>query len=301
MQTVTVRGQEVCFGRLTTPKSVASLPLRLYLDQAALPQPVYRDWTGKISRWPMAGNDRVGDCVLACRQHFLQVASTYGEGREIVVPDQDVVSEYFKETGGPDSGLNIGQSLAHWQKHPFGGKTILAAAAINFHDHVETILASQLFGGVTIGVNLAQEDIDAFDRGQPWISARGRPDPEKGHCIYLAATAGDGPTFITWGAKQKASWDWFTSRVEEGYVVLYAGWFQGQSLDPSGLDDVSLMADYQAITGQAPPVVPTPVPDPSPSPSPTPVPVPTTLNFGARFTLDGKTWFKPTGFEKVSV
>lgn len=243
----------------------------------------------------MLANDRYGNCVVCAKAHQLRALSTYGEGNQLAVSEKEVIESYFRESGGKDSGLNYGTSLKYWQKNPLGGKTILAAAAVDFRDHVELILSNQLFGGIQVGVNLPQDAISAVNADRDWTSTRFRPDPEAGHAIYLVSTAGDGPTFITWGQKQKASWEWCAKYIEEAYVVLYSGWFQGQSLDPSGVDDASLLEDYRAITGQTPPV-PIPVPGPSPVP---PLPAPASA-VGVRMTFDGgKTCLKPTGWEVV--
>jgi hypothetical protein len=256
-----INGRRVRFGRLSCPRSYQMLPLGAYLNRAALPTPSHCDWSGKIFDWPMMGNDRLGCCVVAMKAHQLEVFTMYGEGRIVITTDREVEDDYFRETGGPDVGLNIPESLDYWVKNPLGGKRVLAHAAVNYHDHKDVMLVNQLFGGGMVGVNLPADAIPAVQAGRPWTSTRHPADPNQGHAIYLYKTEDDGPSVITWGMKQKCSWDWWDKYVEEFHAVLYAGWYQGASLDPSGIDDAALIADYEGLTGHRPPV-PTPVPTP---------------------------------------
>src|ERR1700681_3164425 len=64
---------------------------------------------------PMFGNDVNGDCVIAGRAHQTLRFEDIEQGSEISISDADVLKEYFKETGGPDAGLVVLDSLNEWR------------------------------------------------------------------------------------------------------------------------------------------------------------------------------------------
>src|SRR5437870_3185368 len=56
---------------------------------------------------PMFANDVYGDCVIAGRAHQTLRFELIEQGSKIAIADRDVVREYLKETGGPDTGLVV--------------------------------------------------------------------------------------------------------------------------------------------------------------------------------------------------
>jgi hypothetical protein len=64
---------------------------------------------------PMFGNDRFGDCVIAGRAHQTLRFELIEQKELISISENDVVNEYFKETGGPDEGLVVLSSLKSWR------------------------------------------------------------------------------------------------------------------------------------------------------------------------------------------
>jgi hypothetical protein len=55
----------------------------------------------------MFANDTVGDCVIAEHAHQLLRFAFYQQQKQITITDAEVLAEYYKETGGPDSGLDM--------------------------------------------------------------------------------------------------------------------------------------------------------------------------------------------------
>lgn len=266
----TLDGMEVRFGCNPTPASLPLLHLGLYLDRGALPPIQHKDWTPGIT-FPMMRNDELGDCVVAMKGHAVQIFSMLGLGQMATPGDKEIVDTYFKETGGPDSGLDIGTSLGYWVRNPLAGHALSAFAAIDFSSTDQIVTSNQLFGGVFTGVLLPDDAIPAVQKGMPWTNTWLAPNRQKGHAILLAKTESDGPTFITWGRKVKASWAWVARYAVNMFVGLSPDWFQGTSLDPSGLDDATLVTDYQLLTGERPNVVVTPPAPKPPGPGPAPV------------------------------
>src|SRR4051794_36306669 len=64
---------------------------------------------------PMFANDTYGDCVIAGRAHQTLRFEDVEQGSVPTITDQAVVKEYLKETGGPDSGLVVLDSLNEWR------------------------------------------------------------------------------------------------------------------------------------------------------------------------------------------
>src|SRR5437773_752317 len=65
---------------------------------------------------PMFGNDVYGDCVIAGRGHQTLRFEDIEQGSVLMITDKYVLKEYFKETGGPDSGLVVLDSLNKWHQ-----------------------------------------------------------------------------------------------------------------------------------------------------------------------------------------
>src|SRR5207248_1651934 len=65
---------------------------------------------------PMFGNDVHGDCVIAGRAHQTLRFEDIEQGSVLMISDKDVLKEYFKQTGGPDSGLVVLDSLNQWRR-----------------------------------------------------------------------------------------------------------------------------------------------------------------------------------------
>ena len=63
----------------------------------------------------MFANDVHGDCVMSARAHLTLRFEDIEQGSILMIKDQDVLKEYFKESGGADSGLNILDSLNEWR------------------------------------------------------------------------------------------------------------------------------------------------------------------------------------------
>src|SRR6266545_1991492 len=51
---------------------------------------------------PMFANDDYGDCVIAGRAHQTLRFELIEQGSVMMIPDAQVLKEYFKETGGAD-------------------------------------------------------------------------------------------------------------------------------------------------------------------------------------------------------
>src|SRR4051794_31538952 len=65
---------------------------------------------------PMFANDVYGDCVIAGRAHQTIRFEDIEQSKIVKITDQEVLKEYFAETGGPDTGLVVLDSLNLWRQ-----------------------------------------------------------------------------------------------------------------------------------------------------------------------------------------
>ena len=187
------------------------------------------DTTHKGIPTPMFANDRFGCCVIAGRAHQTLRFEDIEQGSVMMISDDDVLREYKKETGGPDTGLVVHDSLSEWRhkgwkigKHTF---RIKAYAEVDRSRKDEVRRA--IYGDVGVGVGLAlpldaQKQIQA---GQKWDVTAGpgaKPGSWGGHYVYLSGYTPAGPVCVTWGRKQQMTWAWFGKYCDECYAIFDA-------------------------------------------------------------------------------
>jgi hypothetical protein len=178
---------------------------------------------------PVFANDRVGDCVIAGRAHQTLRFELLEQRKLIEISDAEVVREYFLETGGDDSGLIVLDSLKRWRKRGWiaaGGRYFIKAFA-----EVDRTTASEVkrsvFTDVGVGLGLAMPRTAQreFEAGKPWVTTTGPgsiPGSWGGHYVYVTGYTTLGPTCVTWGQKQRMSWEFFEKYCDEAYAVIDA-------------------------------------------------------------------------------
>jgi hypothetical protein len=161
---------------------------------------------------PMFGNDTHGDCVIAGRAHQTLRFEDIEQGSVLMIKDADVLKEYFKETGGPDTGLVVLDSLSEWRhkgwkvgKHTY---KIRAYAEIAFTNHEEVRQGIFADVGVGLGLQLPNSAKVQIQTGQPW-------EVTSGHTP-------SGPVCVTWGRKQQMTWEWVDKYCDEAYTIFDA-------------------------------------------------------------------------------
>jgi hypothetical protein len=178
---------------------------------------------------PMFANDTLGCCVIAGRAHQTLRFEDIEQGSVLMINDKDITKEYFKETGGVDSGLVVLDSLNAWRHNGWKvGKqtyTIKGFAEVNRADH--DLVRQAIFAdvGVGIGVNLPKSAQVEIQTGQPWATTTGpgsTPGSWGGHYVYLCGYTPTGPVCVTWGRKQQIAWAWFDKYCDEAYAIFDA-------------------------------------------------------------------------------
>ena len=230
-----------CLGRLPA-KPVALGDLTHYLTQPLPAAPV--EVTAPDLAWPMADNDRLGDCVIAGAVHTDQVTAYLTDEPWGYPGDGPVEAEYFKLTGGGDTGLVLTDVLRVWQRQGLFGCKLAAFAPLAVK-HAQTLKqAVWLCGATYMGVVVTATDQQRFGEGMPWI-VTDDSDYIGGHCIPYVGYTKDGPIAVTWGALVQISWGWHAKQCEEGYAVITAEVKKRGSL--RGLNFPALEADLRRL------------------------------------------------------
>lgn len=178
---------------------------------------------------PMFANDELGCCVIAGRAHQTMRFELIEQGSKMMITDAEVIKEYKKETGGPDTGLVVLDSLSEWRHDGWKlGKEVYkiqAYAEINRTSPAEVKRAIFADVGIGIGVNLPKDAEKQINTGQKWDvtgGAGGKPGGWGGHYVYVCGYTQAGPVCITWGRKQQMTWAWFKKYCDEAYAIFDA-------------------------------------------------------------------------------
>lgn len=262
-----------CFGLLPNDPTRPRLLLTPHLDGVVPPNPAVVDWLSRVTEWPMYGNDRVGDCVLAMIGHLIQLYTTYGQGSTVTVSEQDIIHAYSAITGyvpgdpTTDNGTVIQDALAYWLHTGIAGHKILAYAQVDHTNATEVDAAINLFGAVALGASIPNSAMAQFGAGQPWTVVSPDGGIDGGHAIPAGyySTAGRETKVVTWARIQDVADAWWARYVTEAWIVVAPEWLDASGHSPEGIDLHSLGEDFAQLTGKS---------NPFPAPGPAPVPVP---------------------------
>ena len=168
-------------------------------------------------------NDVLGDCVIAARGHQTLRFEKYEQGFLIPISDDEIKKEYFKETGGSDSGLIMLLSLNQWRKGwAAAGRTynIHAYASVDWKNHTEVKHCIHLLNGVYFGMEVSQEAMEQFKRGETWTVVPGDGGILGGHGVYAMAYYDGILVCETWGKRQIMTWEFWDKYVDEAYGIV---------------------------------------------------------------------------------
>jgi hypothetical protein len=232
-----IRGEGLMFsyklGKAPAKKDDRNFRLALLLRK--LP-PVPEEWNDlnlklKIPM-PMFANDVYGDCVIAARAHQTMRFEANEQKKVIEITDDEVLKEYWKESGGEgpehDRGLILLNSLKLWRKQGWkaGGQEykIHAFAEIGSMNPRIVKTAIYLLSGAMVGLMLPLSAQKQLEANWIWenISADSEPSSWGGHCVYLVGYNQLGPVCITWGKTQQMTWGFFQTYCDESYAIVDA-------------------------------------------------------------------------------
>lgn len=198
-----------------------------------VPQPVPDEYDFDVQHsripLPMFANDVLGDCVIAGRAHQTLRFEDVEQNKIITITDSAVTKEYFKETGGVDTGLVVLDSLKEWRKSGWRvGRRVYKIQAFSEITPREAEGVKQavfLDVGVGLGLQLPLSAEDQINAGKPWdvtSGARGEPNSWGGHYVYVPGYTKAGPVCVTWGRKQPMTWAFFAKYCDEAYAIIDA-------------------------------------------------------------------------------
>ena len=178
---------------------------------------------------PMFGNDTYGDCVIAGRAHQTLRFERIEQGAKLTITDKEVEAEYFKESGGRDTGLIVLESLRLWRRQGWIAAKrrykIQAFSEIRRSSRAEVKRAIFLDVGVGIGLSLPTSASTQINAGKPWDVTTGAGSARGswgGHYVYVPGYTKLGPVCVTWGRKQQMTWAFFNKYCDEAYAIIDA-------------------------------------------------------------------------------
>jgi hypothetical protein len=177
------------------------------------------------------GNNRYGTCVIAERANHTMFFEKAGHGRSTVPSEAEVVTQYFKETGGRDKGLNLLNSLNVWQKNGWkvGSRTlkIRSKAAVSWKNHatVMACIRSTANLGLAASLRLPMSASTQWRAHQPWSvvsGATGRANGWGCHVVHIVGYVAGGLVCRTWGTTQTMTWGFWDMYCSACYAVMDA-------------------------------------------------------------------------------
>ncbi len=245
-------------GKLRPVHDPRTLQFSNYLTTAALPAvPDQYAYAQNIAPtgWGMMDNDKIGDCTCAAAAHLI-MEWTDANGSLVTPADQDIIAAYSAitgydpATGNNDNGAAETDVLNYWRRNGIASHKILAYTALTTSNHDHIMLATFLFGGCYIGLNLptaAQTQL-IWSVPQGGLTGPGAPGSWGGHAVPVIGYDQDGLTIITWGATKQLTWDFWDAYCEEAYAIISSD-FAGDKPAPNGFDLAALQQDLNAIVG----------------------------------------------------
>jgi hypothetical protein len=207
------------------------------------------------------GNNTNGCCTIAGAYHISQaILSSAGSlVNDKVFTTENCLSEYYRLTGGADTGLQEDDVLAYWQSVGLMGTYKIAGKiAVNPKDEVEIKTALWLFENLYFGMFLPDSWVGPPPRGDgfTWALA-GPPNPDNGHAfvgVGYRGGNGAGIKIDTWGMFGNMTFpaiSFYCSSLNGGQLFSI---LSEDAIDratgraPNGFDFSQLKADLQAFT-----------------------------------------------------
>ncbi len=267
--------------RIVIPK------LEDYIDVGALSDglpsaPGIVDRESKVKAWPMYANGPdpnapsviaatgVGDCTCAGVGHFLAAVTAFSGDVPggVIFTDTEILGLYSAVSGyqlgneKTDTGCML-QSVAQYMVNtgladPTGKVHKLAGYfAIGGYTNLELLKqVANTFGGVYLGIAVSDDDMNAFNEGQPWtLPAAGTNVGANGidHCVILEYSAfgvagvGNDETLITWGMEQQINQAWALTNIGQAMGLITEDWVSANGTTVNGQSLAQLITDSKNV------------------------------------------------------
>jgi hypothetical protein len=204
-------------GRLPATRPAALADLSVYAT-GPLPTPP-RTVEVPAGSYPIDGNDTYGDCTIAGVAHLITAWNTESHEHDTIPGEQTVVEEYFKLTGGQDTGLNEAEVLKTWQTKGLFGEKIAGYAPVNPRDLLQLHQAVAFYGGCYLGIECPASAQEQFANGEPWTYEGS--EVEGGHCVVALGYGPNGGLHCaTWGGIAVLEASFLAHYLEEAWCIL---------------------------------------------------------------------------------
>jgi hypothetical protein len=194
----------------------------------------------KIEDPDMLGNNKYGDCVAVAIENDRR-ASRAAMGLPLnKMTAAQVVANYFKMTGGPDSGL-VEQLALEWaHRNGWGTDKLLCFARVNIALTPIRQTVAEFCSGV-FGV-----EIDASETYPSSLWNADNSAYQGGHGVATGTYDQTYTVVRTWGYDARMTSSFVSKKVGEFYVLVWD--FQWNALTYER--QTQLVADYEALTGK---------------------------------------------------
>lgn len=237
--------------------------IETHVDTPALPSApkAWHDQDPTGSRYPMDGNDTVGDCVAAWIAHQITSANRFSDKErpipttDLVVPAADVLAWYYAEasretgetiTSGPGPGLDPVQATQQWKNVGFpltpvsqvDGACTVGLTNLDYLDW-----CAWNFRGFGLAVELPDDYETTFEAPGAW-QVSSAPDPDNGHMTFVGGYNSVTKQYLiyTWGTSKWATAAWVQTYGQYGIVPLVDEWKSIPGLNVNTL--LSELANY---------------------------------------------------------
>ena len=242
-------------GRLPSKQDPRTLQLANYRTPTLPTPPPSRRWDLAVPTWLQAGNDRLGNCVIATAAHELLCMRANASGATNPITDAAVIELSYAMDA--ENGYSILDRLKWWQHKGMWSNKLGAYAAIGPEEGDLTQSAIDIFGCADIGINLPR----AWQHNEIWDTGHGaayRAGSWGGHSVPIVAYDKDYFYVVTWGYVQQMTYDAYATYCDERYAIIDQAWLKPDGRTPSGFDMAALQADLTALAAQDPADQPSP-------------------------------------------
>jgi hypothetical protein len=207
-----------------------------------------------ISDWTMMDNNVIGDCTCAGAGHAI-MCWTNSIGELFIPQESSIVQLYSSVTGydpitrANDRGAVCTSILDYWRDNGIEGHKILAYVNLDYTNVSLVKSAIYLFELIYIGIRMplsAQEQLGNWTVTDPSLTGPSTPGSWGGHCVIVVGYDDEGLDLITWGERYRMTWEFFSTYVDEVYVILSQDFINNNEA-PNGFDLTQLQSDLTLL------------------------------------------------------
>jgi len=278
-------GTTVKMGRRHPVAKGMRLMLKRYLDFKALPPPPTTvDYSAPAATelanpYLNAGQNAIGDCVIAAGYHMVAVETGNSGSGTFAVTNDQLIADY-SAIGGynpnaplvpdpnhpgqminpTDQGCDEITALNYWCDHGLAdGTTATAWIAVDASNQQELSTALFLFQNLFFAMDLPDEWINPGPSGPGFVwDVAGNPDAQNGHVVTGVGYTPQGATIDTWGILGTMTWAAiakYCSQANDGgvYVMLTPDELvKAQQASPHGVKWSDLVNDLNSLGANIP-------------------------------------------------